>query len=145
MATINKIKVEIVTSNINNAGTNGDVFIAIAGREFKLDSTANDFEQNSRRTYILGKRAAEEIGTSVNNPELNDPHTPFVLDTADLNRFPTWIRFEPLGSSPDWNLDFVRATVNPGPGEVTYHILDGKANLWLGQNSGKYCFLKRSN
>lgn len=143
MATINKIKVEIKTSNIENAGTDGDIFIAIAGREFKLDSSENDFQRDSTRTYILGKRRVAANETPVLNAGENDPLTPFILDTADLDRFPIWIRFEPLGSSPDWNLDSVLATVNPGNGEVRYHVLDGTGNLWLGQDSGKYCFLKK--
>jgi hypothetical protein len=142
MSTINKIKVNVITSNIENAGTDGDIFFAIAGREFKLDSSANDFQQNSNRTYILGKKTAGENGTAVLRPSENDPHTPFVLDTDDLDRFPVWIRFEPLNSS-DWNVDSVLATVNPGQNEVRYHVLDGTGNLWLGQNSGKYCFLKK--
>jgi hypothetical protein len=143
MSAINKIKVNVKTSKLENAGTDGDIFFAIAGREFKLDSSADDFQKDSDRTYILGKKTAGESGTSVLNAAENDPHTHFILDTDDLDRFPVWIRFEPLTSS-DWNLDSVIATVNPGRNEVRYHVLDGTGDLWLGQNSGKYCFLKKA-
>ena len=140
MSSISRIDVRVQTGKITNAGTDGDVFIAIGGREFKLDSAVNDFEKGSDRTYLLGEGTGP--GSTLNNPELNDPRSPFMLDTTDLDRFPIWIRFEPFGDSPDWNLDLVQATVNPGPGQIRYQALLA-GNLWLGQNSGKYCFLKK--
>jgi hypothetical protein len=141
MSKITRIDVRVQTGNRTDAGTNGDVFIAIAGREFKLDSAVDDFEKGSDRTYILGEGTGG--GSPLNNPKNNDPATPFALDTADLDKFPIWIRFEPLGSNnAAWNLEFVRATVNPGPKQEQYQALLTEGNLWLGQNSGKYCFLK---
>jgi hypothetical protein len=138
MSAITKIEVEVKTGNKNNAGTDGTVFIAIGGREFQLDSAQDDFEKAKSFTYVLGS------GSTVNNPALNDPTKPFAMRTEDLDKFPAWIRFEPSGDSPDWNLEFAGATVNPGPSQVRYQALAGdNANLWLGQNSGKYCFLKR--
>jgi hypothetical protein len=141
MPNITRIDVRIKTGNINNAGTDGTVFLAIAGREFHLDSAVDDFEKNSDRTYILGDGGG--AGSTNNNPALNNPQGPFALNTVDLEKFPMWIRFEPSGDSPDWNLEFAGATVNPGPNEVKYQALAGGNNLWLGQNSGKYCFMKR--
>jgi len=137
MATITKINVLIQTGNRNNAGTDGHVFIAIGGREFHLNSATDDFEQGKAFTYTLG------TGSTVTDSTNNDPTKPFSLNTADLDKFPAWIRFEPAGSNPGWNLEFASATVNPGPNEVKYQALAGDGNLWLGQNSGKYCFLKR--
>jgi hypothetical protein len=138
MSAITKIDVRIITGNINNAGTNGTVFIAIGGREFQLDSAENDFEKGKTFTYVLG------AGSTVINPMLNDPTKPFAMKTEDLDKFPAWIRFEPSGDSPDWNLEFAGAVVNPGPSQVQYQALAGTGvNLWLGQDSGKYCFLKK--
>ena len=137
MATITKINVLIQTGNINNAGTDGTVFIAIAGREFHLNSEEDDFEKGKAFTYVLGT-----VSTG-SNASLNNPNKPFALNTVDLDKFPMWIRFEPSGDSPDWNLEFASAIINPGPNEVKYQALGGDGNLWLGQNSGKYCFLKR--
>ncbi len=141
MAKITRIDVRIQTGNRDNAGTDGSVFIAIAGREFKLDSAVDDFEKGSDRIYILGTGGGS--GSTINNPKINDPASPFALDTADLEKFPMWIRFEPTGDSPAWNLEFVSATVNPGTQQVQYQALAGTNNLWLEQNAGKYCFLKK--
>jgi hypothetical protein len=136
MPTIRRIDVFIRTGNISNAGTNGSVFIAIAGREFHLDSSENDFERGKEFTYTLGD------GSTVSNATNNDPRKPFPLDIADVDRFPVWLRFEPSGGSPDWNLELVSVTATGDPIQVQYQALE-RGNLWLGQNSGKYCFLKR--
>jgi hypothetical protein len=66
MTTIRKISVRVVTSNIENAGTDGDVYLCICGREFYLDSGANDFEHGSSHARILGvgSRLGFRIGPS---------------------------------------------------------------------------------
>ncbi len=137
MAAVTRIDVRIVTGDRAGAGTDGSVFIAIGGREFDLDSAVDDFERNSDRTYTLG------VGANINNAAYNDPRSPCALDTADLDRFPAWLRFEPLGGDPNWDLELVTVTVNPGPGQVSYQALGGANHLWLGQDFGKYCFLRR--
>ncbi len=140
MASITRIDVRVQTGNREDAGTDGDVYLAIAGREFMLDSAVDDFKKGSNRTYIIGDSGS---GSPINNPQLNNPAQPFALDTDDLEKFPIWIRFEPIGDSPAWNLEFVSATVNPGPRQVQFQALAGSNNLWLQQNAGKFCFLKR--
>ena len=57
MAAITRIDVRIRTANQPGAGTDGDVWAAVGGREFYLDSSANDFEQGDSRTYTLGQGA----------------------------------------------------------------------------------------
>src|SRR2546425_7978291 len=104
MAAITQIKVRIVTGNRPGAGTDGEVYVAVCGREFDVDSAANDFERASDRTYTFG------VGADVLNPADNDPRTPFQLDTADVGRFPRWVRFEPGGLGPDWDLEQVTVT-----------------------------------
>ncbi len=142
MAEIESIDVTIQTSNIDNAGTDGDVYLGILGREFFLDTSADDFEKGSIRTYRLGD------GTNVKSPELNDPRKP-QLDTRDLNKnptesdplqnykFPVYIRFEPSGSGPDWNI----ASVNVEVGGTGYGAIFPKG-LWLGRKAGKICYLR---
>jgi hypothetical protein len=143
MALIQSIRVQIVTghqavvvsSNLSPPGTDGDVYLGIGGREFHLDTMADDFEASSDRTYILGPDA------NVNNPLINDPRSP-QLDTDSLDRTPVYIRFAPEDRNDHWDLERVRVTVNPGPQEVVFEANPG--NLWLGMRSGTYCYLSRA-
>ncbi len=57
MSDIQKIEVRIVTGNRRNAGTDQQVFLVVGQHEFELDSSANDFERGSDRTYTLGEGA----------------------------------------------------------------------------------------
>lgn len=103
MAQITGVLCQIITGNISGAGTGGDIFLGLCGREFVLDSTANDFERRSWREYILGRGPVEPDLPApqihVRNPELNDPRSAgFPLDSANLDRSPVYIRFEPEGS-----------------------------------------------
>jgi hypothetical protein len=53
-----------------------------------------------------------------------------------------YIRFDPAGGSPDWNLESVAVTVySQATTLARYTILGGSNNLWLGTNIGKYCYL----
>ena len=136
MANISRIDVRLKTGSSGGAGTDGDVYIGVAGREFHIDSAYNDFERNSDRTYTLGR------GANVKNAAFNNPRDP-QLDTADLSIFPEYLRFEPRGSGPNWNLEYVRITVNPGPSQISYRSLLGSPDLWLGQKYGKIVYLKK--
>ena len=131
MSNIRQIKVNIVTSNVNGAGTDGNVFLGICGREFYLDSSRNDFERNSNFTYVLG------VDSNITRKSENDPRSP-QLHTEHLRNFPVYIRFEPLGGSASaWNLQYVRVEV----GGIEYGI-NYPGGLWLGDGAGKFCYLK---
>jgi hypothetical protein len=80
MPAITRIQLRLVTGNRADAGTDGDVFLGICGREFNVDSRGdvNDFERNSDRTYIFGE------GANVLRPEENDPRSPWQLDLANI-------------------------------------------------------------
>ena len=133
MAAITRIDFRIQTANQPGAGTDGDVWGAVAGREFYLDSSANDFEQGDNRTYTCGD------GSNVLNAADNDPRHP-QLDTADVDRFPTYVRFEPGGN---WVLEEAEVTVNPGPQQIKRRALAGGAQkLVLGPKASKIVFLK---
>ena len=93
MPAITRMDVRIVTGNRAGAGTDGEVYAGICGREFYLDSAVDDFEQGSDRTYTLG------LGANINYAGYNHPRSP-QLDTVDLDDFPKYIRFEPTGSNP---------------------------------------------
>jgi hypothetical protein len=136
MTAIKRIDVRLVTASGAGGGTDGDVFIGVDGREFYIDSAQNDFEQGADDTYTLGE------GANVLNAPQNDPRNP-QLDTNDLSKFPVYLRFEPLGSAPDWHLERVDVTVNPGTSEIKFSALSGGPDLWLGQKMGKFCYLKK--
>jgi hypothetical protein len=131
MSDIQKIKVTVKTSNIDGAGTDGNVFLGICGREFFLDSSGNDFEKNSLLTYTFG------VDANVTRKNENDPRKP-QLRTEHLKDFPVYIRFEPLGgSSSAWNLKYVSIEVEGLDYGISY-----PTGLWLGDTSGKFCYLK---
>ena len=95
MAAITRIDVRIKTGRGSGfPGTDGDVYIRIGGREFFVDSEADDFEPGSDRTYTFGE------GANVRDAALNDPRSPYQLLTQNLNRFPINIRFVPGPSKP---------------------------------------------
>lgn len=150
MAQITGLLVQIATGNVSGAGTDGNIYLGICGREFRLDSTVDDYERGSVREYLLGE--LQPVGSPpfppqvhVLNPEHNDPRLDYPLDTDDLSRSPVYIRFEPRGSDDNWNLRFAAALVYKGspPGFHNAYIPPMEANdsLWLGQSYGKFLFL----
>jgi hypothetical protein len=140
MAAITRIAARVRTGNRNNAGTNGHVYLGIGGREFYLDSSEEDFRPNDNPTYVLGD--AMPGGTPVRNAARNDPRVDYVLVSENLDKFPVYIRFDPAGGSPDWNLESVAVTVySQATTLAIYTILGGSNNLWLGTKIGKYCYL----
>jgi hypothetical protein len=72
----------------------------------------------------------------------NDPRTPVQIDTNDLDRFPRYLRMEPEGTNPDWLLEEVSVTVNPGQAsQRTFTKLGGSARAKLGDKAGKVLYL----
>lgn len=136
MADVRRIDVRIMTGARSGAGTDGYVYVGVCGREFHLDTRADDFESGSDRTYTLGEAANVEDGF------YNDPRQQEIKD-SDADKYPVYVRFEPAGASPDWNLKYISVTVNPGPDEKRFERLSktGLPSLWLGQESGKVLYL----
>lgn len=134
MSAIRQIRVFVHTGVENGAGTDGDVFVGICGREFRIDTSGfDDFEAGHVRDYRLGEDA------NIANAGRNDPRSP-QLDSDNLDKFPVYIRFEPSGSGSDWNLSTVRVSV-----EGRSYGAGFQKGLWLGQSSGKFCYLSRGN
>lgn len=147
MPAITKIALRLVTGDRPDAGTDGDIFLGICGREFNVDSAGdvNDFERNSDRTYIFGD------GANVLRPIENDPRSPWQLELNDINRLPLWIRFEP-GAGGDWNVERVDLAVTAADGgSVSVNTLENRAatatrpaenpHVWLGERRGKFLFI----
>jgi hypothetical protein len=146
----------IVTMNSIGAGTDGNPYIGIGGREFRIDSEKDDFEQNIDRTFLSGEKPAVIPGNlelyGLTAPQWNDPSSPVQLYTENLYKYPVYIRFEPLDDDDDWGLGYVSVRVNPtveGEREVElvkYEALeDQDQSLWLGKSWGKYCYLHQTN
>lgn len=137
MANITQIQLRLVTASGPGArGTDGDVFLGIAGREFSVGEDLDDFECGDDHTYIFGE------GASVLEPEFNDPRNP-QLDTLNVYRFPTYIRFEPRSRHDNWLLSLVEVTVrSPEADEICIEIGPvGSGPFWLGQTRGKIVYL----
>ena len=54
MTQIESIQVNINTGDESCAGTDGDNYLGVCGREFHLDTSADDFERGSSHQYVLG-------------------------------------------------------------------------------------------
>lgn len=142
MAKITGILCQVVTGNINGAGTDGRVFLGIGGREFRLDSSADDFERGSLREYIMGRGPVEPPPPPqirVRNFDQNDPRVGFPLDTENLSKSPVYIRFEPESSGDNWNVSFAAALVyrNEGQFSVAFLVPPDFDNLWMGKGFGE--------
>jgi hypothetical protein len=143
MPKLEKISVQIKTGDRDRAGTNGDVYIGICGREFSLDSAdpgTNDFERNSDRTYIL---TGDSATINVRYGIYNNPDRPYELFTENLDLCPVYIRFSPENREDNWNLESVTVIINDG--EAQYAALLGTDHLWLGTHAGLYCYLFKSS
>lgn len=137
MANITRIDVELKTGNRSGAGTDGDIYLGIGGREFYLDSQGDfdDFRPDTDKTYTFG------AGANVKFADKNDPRSPAQLLTERLDRFPVYVRFNPENRDDNWNLESITATINPGPNQIRYQALGGSDNLWMGTHSALYCGL----
>ncbi|GAA3956274.1 hypothetical protein GCM10022384_06830 [Streptomyces marokkonensis] len=142
MTDITKLSVQLYTASDAGAGTDGFVYIGIAGREFHVDASRNDFEAGDQFTYIFGD------GANVLDDARNDPRLPR-LDTDDADRYPVYVRFSGKDNDDDWCLEGVTVTVNPGgSGTRTYDNprLVGTGNdqkIWLGKRFGNTVQLRR--
>lgn len=150
MAEVTGILCQIITSDVDNAGTDGRVYLGIGGREFRLDSRADDYERGSWREYVLGRAPLEPQlpppQVRVQNPDDNDPRRGYPLRTDQLSKSPVYVRFEPEGDSPNWNVRSVVALVYRGEGTfVCYFSLPTDfETVWLGDTYGKTLFLTES-
>src|SRR5436190_5823803 len=86
---IRTFSVQIITGNRDGAGTDGDVYIGLCGREFYIDSSrssTDDFERGSDRTYTFGD------GSNVRFHDDNDPRSPYPINVEDIDLTPAYIR-----------------------------------------------------
>jgi hypothetical protein len=142
MPAITKIVAQVATADVEYAGTQSRVYLGIAGREFRLATGDGDFVRGAKKEFVFGD------GTNVLNPEHNDPRLSPVLETADLDHHPVYLRMGEDGQEPAWCLDHVLVTVNPGPHGRVYDCpaLDGSGpehRTWLEEMRGTVLHLRR--
>jgi len=140
MAAITRIDLRLKTVNRPDAGTDADIYLGLAGREFHVDSFdpgENDFEPGSDKTYIFSHGSE----ANVDDPKNNDPTDPWPLDSNDISRCPRYIRLEESNehNNVTWNVELVRLTVKSGNSIIfTEDRLGGNANLWMGAGKKKF-------
>lgn len=105
MADIERLSILLTTSDDSGSGTDGDVYVGIAGREFYLDTNADDFERGAQRTYVVG------LDANVKHAGQNDPRKP-QLRVEDIDRFPVYVRFAGKARGDNWRLENVFITIN---------------------------------
>jgi hypothetical protein len=143
MATVTRIFCQILTANVARAGTDGAVYLGIGGREFRLDTNLDDFERGSGFEFILGD------GGNINYAADNDPRRGYVVDTADLDHFPVYIRFQPVNNNDHWRPLSVIALAFEGT--EPFHFVAAYASMrlnvpggqWLGYLNGHVLHLNK--
>jgi hypothetical protein len=140
MATVTRILCQVLTENVGGAGTDGNVYLGLGGREFRLDTPADDFERGSWFEYIMGD------GANINSSDDNDPRQEYVLDTTNLDHFPVYVRFEPQSSGDRWKVAFIAALAyrgDPVTFAAAYYSPLEQQGLWMGTRSGKVIHLTK--
>ncbi|GAB2622537.1 hypothetical protein GCM10027168_63120 [Streptomyces capparidis] len=136
MTDITEIVATVGTANTFAGGTNNAIYLGIAGREFNLDTAANNFQTGATDTFVIG------TGSNVANANFNDPTSP-QLTVADLDCFPVYIR---LDGADEWRLDEVTVTVNGTHVFTNPNLGGGAANqqIWLAKEGGTVWYLRRT-
>ena len=134
MAQIERIDLLLTTGDVEGAGTDGDVYLGVAGREFFVDSDADDFERASRRVYRFGD-SAENTADEMLNTELNDPREQRLF-TEFVDDYPVYIRFVPENRTDNWNLELAVVALNSDESVLWHNLNSAPDGIWLGTRAG---------
>ena len=143
MVTIQKIVFKFRTSDTEDAGTDGEVYVGFCGREFHVGTSYEDFERGAVRRYSSGM-STQEDEVNLANPTLNDPRSFPPLDSEDIPLYPVYIRFEPVGRYDHWSLQYVSVSAAGLKYEALEPEDDAAIYTVLGYKSGKYLYLHPS-
>ena len=135
---ITSIEFQLNTGNLSGAGTDGDVYLGVCGREFYVDTTEDDFERGSSRKYIFGD------GANVNNLNDNDPRD-HSLHIENVDNFPVYVRFEPRSRSDNWHLQRAEVSFNGNffPRWDTNDYIPQRVGIWMGTRSTLFVHIPR--
>src|ERR1044071_4587865 len=143
MVTIQKIVFKFRTSDTEDAGTDGEVYVGFCGREFHVGTSYEDFERGAVRRYSSGM-STQEDEVNLANPTFNDPRSFPPLDSEDIPLYPVYIRFEPVGRYDHWSLQYVSVSAAGLKYEALEPEDDAAIYTVLGYKSGKYLYLHPS-
>ena len=139
MSSINSIQLHIQTGDLSGAGTDGDVYLGLCGREFSIDTTRDDFERGAARTYIVGE------GANIQNAAVNDPRSQRLF-TENVAKFPVYIRFQPRSRTDNRQLQRADVRFNDSIhidwDTVNFVFNDPAEGIWLGVRSGLFVHLE---
>jgi hypothetical protein len=141
MTKITNIDVLIQTGDREGAGTDGDVYAGVAGREFYLDTEGDDFERGSRFFYRLGDRGEFNERPLV-NPGGNDPRKQELV-AEEVDNYPIYIRFEPQDRDDNWNLELAVIGINRDVDRLYDSLEIAPSGIWLGTRFGLVLHLGR--
>jgi hypothetical protein len=136
---LDQVTVTLRTGNVPGAGTDGEVYLSLGGREFNLKIPNHDDRAPGKLdTYRLGR------GANIEHPDRNDPRK---ILFGSYGFYPVGLRFQPVATTPqpdDWNLADARVVVKLGEGSSEEWVLEeALRNLWLGVRSGLFVALTR--
>jgi len=144
MAMVKGILALISTRDVDGAGTDADIYIGVGGREFHADSSADDFERNSKAAYIFGEvteDTAPYVRRTVNRPGDNDPRGPYHLYTENLDLTPVYVRWEQGGNSADWCLDQISVWAFTDTMSIGYFPAAAPNGLWFSSGTGMTLYM----
>jgi hypothetical protein len=152
MPHVGKIEVKIVTANRTGAGTNGEAYLGIGGREFLLDIPGrDDFEKGHTDNFVIGvgsnikNQNSESSGINglptVDPPTTGENSPGIEFEWLQNNLFPAYIRFKPDDAGDNWNIESVDVTATRFPDQsatIKYNAFANPDpdNIWLGDSSG---------
>jgi hypothetical protein len=141
MVTIQKILFKIRTADVEGAGTDGEVYVGFCGREFHVGTSYEDFERGAKRDYSAGLNAVTTDEVNLHNPKFNDPRAFPPLDSEDINLYPVYVRFEPVGRYDHWYIQYISVSAEGVKYEALEPEDDTTIYTILGYKSGKYLYL----
>ena len=138
---VRQIRVEITTGRDRGAGTDGNVYLGICGREFRCDTTADDFEQGSTRTYIFGTLSTTypTVFPNITSETYNHPSRPPSLP-EEVDLFPCYLRLS-QGSSR-WLLAGAKVYIDDET-EPRFVSAMSRNPLWMGDDCGCIYYLRK--
>jgi hypothetical protein len=136
MTQIESIQVQVNTLDVDGAGTDGSLYLGVCGREFHLDTSADDLEQGSSRMYILGD------GANIENKVINDPRKQKLL-TEHVEALPVYLRFVGNDAGDRWGLQRAFMILNDelSPMWDTASYISDVDGIFLGAKCGGVVFL----
>ena len=125
----------VLTGRDKGAGTDGNVYLGICGREFRCDTSADDFEKGSTREYRFG--AIPPVFENITQEQYNHPSRPPLLPD-EVERFPCYLRLS-QGSSR-WLLAGAKVYIDD---EIEPRFVDAIGNnpIWMGDDCGCIYYL----